>query len=168
MKKSLHTLLLLFLTTLCFAQNDKPQRAAFKFKLAEDNLHYTKINVPQSDYFVKYKMLEIYATEKLNIEVTLQNDTIATMKVVKKIVYPERTIVIDFKQKHERGKLIGIMLNIKNPFDKKLVYDANMFLIGGDKWIPTNVIPVYPKIQSFESWPDPITTLCLCNWHFEK
>lgn len=164
--KTLTSFIFLFIFAVVSAQNDSPQRAAFKFKLAEDNTHYSKINVPKGNYFVKYKMLEIYASEKLNIECTLQNDTIATMKVVKKIEHPERTIVVDFRQQREGRKVMGMMLNIKNPFNKKLVYDANMFLVGNDDWIPTKVLPVHPNIESFEIWPQPITALCLCNWRF--
>jgi hypothetical protein len=168
MKSTLQILLLLFLTTLCFAQNDKPQRAAFKFKLAENERHYRRIKVPQGNYFAKAKLLEIYASEKLNIECTLQNDTIATMKVVKDIVYPERTIVVDFSQQREGRKVIGMLLNVKNPFDKKLLYTTHMFVPGHDEWIATSTIPIHPHLQNFETWPHPIISLCLCDWRFEE
>ncbi len=159
--KTKYTLFLLFLTTLAFAQNDRPKRDSFILKLAVNEKNYYRMDVPRTDYFVKDRILQIYATEKLNIEVTLQSDTIATMKVVKKIKFPERTIQIDFMQKEGL-----MMLNVKNPFDKKLLYTANMFLVGHDKWIPTSTIPIRPHLQSFESWPDPIISLCLDDWRF--
>lgn len=143
-----------------------PQRAAFKLKLYKRDNYYRKLKVPQSNYFAKAKMVEIFASEKLNIEVTLQNDTIATMKVVKEIVYPDRTIVLDFQQQHQGRKGIGMLLNIKNPFDKKLLYDAHMFLLGNKEWTETSVAPVEPHLENTESWHNPIISLCLCNWRF--
>lgn len=160
------TFLLLLITTIGFAQNDKPQRKAFTLKLGVDKAHFYKTHVPQSNYFVKDKVLQIYSSEKLFIETTLQNDTIATMKVVKKIEHPERTIEIDFYQETEGRKVIGSMLNVKNPFDKNLLYDANMFITNHDKWVKTSIVPIPAHLQGFETWGDVIITLCLENWRF--
>ena len=56
------------------------------------------------------------------------------------------------------------MLAIMNPFEKDLEYEAMMFIVGRDKWIETNVLPVPAKLSSYEIWNDVIITLGLNEW----
>lgn len=166
MKPTLHTLFLLFLTTLALAQNENRQRAAFKLKLKVDENRVYTADVPRSNYFPKHKLLALYPSEKVLVEVTLINDTIQTMKVVKHTFYPERTITVEFRQAEEGEKIIGMVLNVTNPFDKKLYYDGYMMLPNSNKWIPTSVMPVNPYVVGVQSWGKTIVTICLDNWRF--
>lgn len=90
------------------------------------------------------------------------------MKTVKENLNPEKTITISFTQQTDGKKNIGMMLKIDNPFDKKLEYKANMFLMKNNKWVSTNVLPVQPKLSHFETWPDIIVTIALSDWKFKK
>ena len=38
------------------------------------------------------------------------------------------------------------------------------YVVGGNKWIPTSVIPIGPKLSNFEMWNDIIISLALDNW----
>lgn len=161
-------LILLSINSFCFSQNEIKQRQPFVLKLAVDKEQFYQMNVEKSNYFVKENILQIYPTEKLNIEVQINNNSITSMKVVKKIINPNTTILVEFKQNIKDKKNEGMMLIVKNPFNKKLIYNANMYIVGHNKWIPTSIMPILPNIVGYETWSDAIVTLALDKWRFEK
>lgn len=57
-----------------------------------------------------------------------------------------------------------MMLKVVNPFKKDLEYEAMMFIVGHDKWIQTNVLPVRANLTGFETWSDVVITLVLSDW----
>jgi len=157
----------LLLHQVLFSQNLRPQREGFTLELAIDEETFYKDDIPKSPYFVKGTMLQIFPTELLNIEVEIKNDSIYSMKVVEKNLHPKKTITIDFKQ-NTKGKISeGMTLAVTNPFDKKLRYEASMYIYGNNNWIETSIIPIYPKIVGYEMWSDVILSLVLKNWKLE-
>ena len=90
------------------------------------------------------------------------------MKVVEKIVEPKRTIQIEFLQNVKDKKPEGMMLKVTNPFDRKLNYNAMMYIVGHNKWLSTSIIPILPNLVNYETWNDVIITLVLEKWRFEK
>ena len=159
---------LVLINFICYSQNEIKQRKPFVLKLAVDNDQFYKTNVEKSNYFVKENILQIYPTEKLNIEVQVSNNSISSMKVVKDIVKPKTTIQIEFKQNVKDRKSESMMLIVKNPFNKNLIYDAQMYIVGHNKWIQTSIMPIAPNIIGYETWSDVIITLALSRWRFEK
>lgn len=167
MKKILY-IVLTFISSFCFSQNEIQEREPFILELAVDSLHFYKMDVPKSKYFVKENIIQIYPSEKLNIEVEIKKDTIFSMKVVEKIIKPKRTIQIEFFQNVKDKKPEGMVLKVTNPFDRKLNYNAMMYIVGHNKWISTSIIPIQPNLMNFEMWNDVIITLVLEKWRFEK
>jgi len=167
MKKILF-IILTFASNLSFSQNEIKEREPFVLKLAVDNEQFYQMDVPKSKYFVKENIIQIYPTEKLNIEVEIKSDTIFSMKVVQKIVEPKRTIQIEFFQNITEKKPEGMMLKVTNPFNRKLNYNAMMYIVGNNKWISTSIIPIQPNLMNFEMWNDVIITLVLEKWRFEN
>ena len=162
--------LLIFVTIFFFnftKAQDKINREAFKLDLAVDSKQYYSTDVPKSPYFVKEKILQIYCSEKLLVETEFKADTIYSMKVVEKNKYPEKTIEISFTQDDKDREKIITILNVKNPFNKTLKYNAMMFTPYSQKWKGTSIIPIEPKLQNYESWPHTIITLVLDNWRLE-
>ena len=159
--------LVIFLYFTANSQNLIPEREAFKLTLAVDNENYYSTLVKKSPYFIEEKILQIYPSEKLNVEVEIQFNKIHTMKVVRQNINPERTITIEFKQETKGNLHDGMALIVFNPFNKNLKYDAEMFLVGGEKWLPTSIIAIPPGIPSYEMWRDTIVTLILSDWRFE-
>ena len=147
-------------------QNDNPNREPFVLTVAVDTINYYQQDVDKTPYFVHNHILQIFPSEKLNIEVEIKNDTIYAMKVVKENLNPSHTIIVDFKQEVNGKEHGSMMLSVMNPFDKKLIYDAKMFVLGSEKWISTSIIPIYPKLTNFELWNDIILSLVLDNWRF--
>ncbi|MBL3549440.1 MULTISPECIES: hypothetical protein [Chryseobacterium] len=143
-------------------------RDAFTLKLKVDSVRFYQQEIKKSPYFVKDDILQIYPGEHLFIEAEVKNGKIETMKVVKDNINPEKTIEIDFSQNTEERKNNGMLLQVKNPFNISLMYDAMMYIVGDTRWIKTSIIPVKPQLQSFEMWNDPIISLVLDNWRLEK
>jgi hypothetical protein len=164
MKQLLITIFGLILSNVCFAQNEVLERKPFTLELAVDTVNYYSEEIKASKYFVQEKILQIYPGEKLLIEVELKNGNIEKMKVVKENINPENTIEIDFFQNKTEKMNEGMMLKVKNPFDKTLSYKAMMFIVGHDKWIKTSIMPVRPKLLGYETWNETIITLVLEDW----
>jgi hypothetical protein len=150
-----------------YSQNDKPKRSSFRFEIAATETQQYGMDVKESPYFVKEKILQIYCGEKIFVECEIQADSISKMKVVEKNINPEKTIVIDFSQNAENRKDIRTDLHVKNPFAKTLKYEALMFTPISEKWKSTSIIPIRPNLENFEMWPHPIITLVLKNWKLE-
>jgi len=147
-----------------YAQNEKPNREAFTLQLPVDGVRYYEQKVEKSPYFVREKILQIYPGEELLVEVEIERNEIISMKVVKENLNPEKTIKINFTQTVEERKSKFMMLEIINPFEKDLEYKAMMFIVGQDRLINTNVLPVEAKLISYEIWPDVIISLVLTEW----
>ncbi len=166
MKNIILALILTFSLSL-HSQNDIPKRSAFKLEIAANETQQYAADIPESLYFVKDKILQIYCGEKIFVECEIQADSISKMKVVEKNINPEKTIIIEFTQNSENRKEISTQLWVKNPFLKTLHYDAFMFTPISQQWKSTSIIPIRPTLQNFENWPHPIITLVLQNWRIE-
>lgn len=162
--KTFFLLLLILFSSLSFSQNEKDNREPFYLNIVVDSDNNYGMDVQASPYFVKDDILQIYPTEKLFIETEVKNDTIYSMKVVKENLYPEKTIVVDFKQSAEDRTKISMFLNVKNPFDKNLIYKARMFTPFSNELKATSIIPVKPKLSAIEIWPHAIVSLVLTDW----
>ncbi|MEM0518681.1 MULTISPECIES: hypothetical protein [Aequorivita] len=166
MKNKITLIIFLISIGISFGQNEKPNREPFVLKLAVDSVNYYQQEIQKSPYFVKDNILQIFPSEKINIEVEIENDSIISMKTVEKVEFPEKTITIDFKQEVKDRKSEMMMLTVKNPFDKTMTYDARMFIVGREELLKTSIIPIRPKLTNFEMWNDVIITLILDNWEW--
>ncbi|GGI56056.1 hypothetical protein [Winogradskyella haliclonae] len=165
--KTLLTQLISLNFLLLYGQNDKPERNAFLLRVEIDSVNYYQQEVIKSPYFVKEKILQIYPSEKLYIETEIKSDSIFSMKTVNENLNPEKTIIIKFNQ-NTKGRLHdGMMLSVKNPFNKTLKYEALMYLNGGTEWIPTSIIPIRPNLENYELWNDIILSIVLVEWRIE-
>lgn len=159
----LFTNLLIF--TVSIAQSN---RKAFTLEIAADETQQYVAEIPESPYFIKEKMIQLYCGEKVFIECEIVGDSIATMKVVELNINPEKTIEVDFKQNAEDRTDISTILSVKNPFNKSLIYDAIMFTPISQTWKRTSIIPIRPNLMNFETWPYAVVTLALEKWRFEN
>jgi hypothetical protein len=154
-------------STFCFAQNEKEYREEFTLKIPVDSVQFYQQEVPKSKYFVKEGTLQIFPGESLYVEAETNGNTITAMKVVKENLNPAKTIEIKFSQSVEGRKHEQMVLEVKNPFDKELSYDAMMYIVGNNNWMKTSIIPIKPKLMNFEMWNDVIITLVLNNWRIK-
>lgn len=150
----------------CYGQQEF--RENFTLKLPVDSVRYYQQEVKKSPYFVKENTLQIYPGEHLFIEADVKEGKLGSMKVVKENVNPSKTIEIEFSQDVENRKHKGMMLQVSNPFDKNLLYDAMMYTVGKSQWVETSILPVKPKLIGFELWNDVIITLVLHDWRLQN
>jgi hypothetical protein len=146
------------------AQNLKPTREAFTLKLAVDGEKFYEEDLKSSAYFPRPGLLQIYPTEKLNIEVEIKADTVFSMQVVKNNLNPSKTIEIVFSQTVENNKHELMMLKVNNPFEKELSYKARMYVVGQEKWSRTSILPIPAKLSGYETWPNVIISLALYDF----
>jgi len=165
--KKLLLIIIFFISYSVYCQNEKAERNAYHLEIAADETRQYAMDVKQSAYFVKDKVLQIYCGEEILVECEIENDTIKSMKVVEKNINPNKTITINFNQNTEDRKQIKTDLLVKNPFQKKLLYDAFMFTPKSQQWKSTSIIPIKPTLQNYEMWPHSIITLVLQNWRLE-
>jgi len=161
------SLLLVFCSTMVLAQNDQPMREAYRLSIAANVTQQYGMEVKATPYFVKEKVLQLFCGESVFVECEVEGDSISSMKVVTQNLNPKKTIVIKFTQDSSDRKNIITSLNIENPFDRDLIYEAGMYTPISQQWKSTSVIPIRANLQSFETWPHAIITLVLDHWHFK-
>jgi hypothetical protein len=156
----------LIMADFCFGQQEF--REDFTLKLPVDSVRYYQQEVKKSPYFVKENTLQIYPGEHVFIETELKEGKLESMKVVKENVNPSKTIEVEFSQDTEDRKHKGMVLQVSNPFDSNLLYDATMYTVGEPKWVETSILPIKPKLTGFELWNDVIITIVLHNWRLQN
>jgi len=168
MKKLTFILTFFFTATLCFGQaNYLPERKAFRLSLVVDDTTFYSVNIKASAFVLPDNTVQLYSGEKVYVEVEIEGNEIKSMRSVKENNNPAKTLTISFVQHTEGRKHDQMVLEIANPFKKKLEYTAHIFLMKQNKWVGTNVLPVSEKITAFENWPDIITTIALSGWMFK-
>jgi beta-lactam-binding protein with PASTA domain len=168
MKKAILIILMAFITISAYAQNnDQPTREAFKLTLAVDDTNFYATDIKQSAYVLKDNTIQIYPGEKVYIETEVANNEVKSMKCVKLNLHPEKTITLSFEQIAEGKKHQRMMLKVSNPFDAKLTYKAHIFLMKQKRWVATSALPVLPKKDGYEIWPEVIITIAVSDWKLE-
>jgi hypothetical protein len=162
-----HLLILFSVMAFTIGQGqNKKHRESFNLRMKADSDKFYSLEVPQSDYFVKDKVLQIYPSETLLIEAEISGDSIVSMKVVEKNAHPEKTIIVLMDQ-IVTGKKIVTILNVKNPFNRKLHYDAALATPKNKEWKSTGTYSARANRESHESWPFAIIMLQLDKWRFD-
>jgi hypothetical protein len=145
-------------------ENMKADRPAFKLIFPVDSDSFYESEISAGPYMVGPDVLQLYPNEKVFIEMETKKGKIMGMKVVRENKKPDRTVEVSFDQLTEGKQHQQMMLKIINPFDNHLQYRASIFVMKGNKWVPSHVLPVMPHLTSFETWPDVIVTIALDKW----
>lgn len=163
--KKLYLIIILF-PFIFNAQNEKLQREAFTLNLTEENGNSFRKEIPMSSYLIGKGILEIYPTEKINLEIEVRNDNIYSKKIVNKITKPKQTITVYFYQNVTK---METRLNVYNPFKRYILkYDAEIFLLKREKWVVGEVLQVEPKKEVSEVWVNTMSAAKLWNWKLIK
>lgn len=102
------------------------------------------------------------AGQEINIEADVSGDTLVNYKVVDKITQPKKTITVSFKQEKD----IGMMLVVKNPFEKTLKFNMAIMPMDKDGLFKTSSCPIIAGGSIYEMWPEPIFQILLTNPKF--
>jgi len=153
---------------LCLAQSTVNSRPPFNLKLFVNDSTFYEAKMAATMFVIDKKTIQIFPGEKLFIEAELANDSLVNLKVVPEIINKEKTLTIVFMQENENKLHKQMRLSITNPFSKQLEYNAQINLMKYKKWTKTSVMPALPGLESYEIWPDIITTAVLYNFHLKN
>lgn len=159
---------LMFLTIHVFAQNDNDRalRDSFSLIMPVGVETYYESPIPSSPFVVGPKILQLFPGEAVLLEIEEKDGQIINIKTVKENKYPERTLEISFTQNLEGKVHSSMVLKVKNPFKRDLMYDATIRLMKTEKWVETSIVPVKAGLFGFEMWPDVIISIALHEWKF--
>ena len=142
------------------------KRTPYTLKIEVNKESFYEDKIGATPYVFPNNGMQIYPGETIYVEVDEENGIIKSIKAVKEITKPNTTLTIKFSQKSEKKIHEMMMLEVKNPFPKNLIYDAKMLLLSNKKWVDTSIYPVMAELSGFEIWTDIIISLGLGNWKF--
>lgn len=108
----------------------------------------------------KIDTILIKKNNKLYFETEYDLENILKFKEVSTIMDSVKTISMELTF----DETMGTMLKIFNPFNKKLVYKAELYSYKKKDYIETSTVPVYPKTSSYETWPNKIDQIRLTGF----
>jgi len=149
-------------------QDSLLKRTPYKLSIAVDKKTVYEEMLKEAPYVLPDKTIQLYPGETLFIEVDQTDGNIQSLKAVKEIKDSSKTVILKFVQVVEKKKHAQMMLTVVNPFRYNLVYQANIFLLNQQKWVKTNVYPVFAGISGIETWQDIIISAGLGGWAFQK
>lgn len=167
--KVIATALALTTTLFAFAQDSTQlKRTPYRLKVAVDKKSVYEEDIKATPYVLPNKAIQLYPGETVFIEIEQENGVVKSVTAVEKVVNPEKTVKISFTQSVEKKVHELTTLKIENPFSQNLIYTSKIFLLKQQRWVNTNVYPVYAKLSAFETWPDVIISIALGDWAFKK
>jgi hypothetical protein len=117
-----------------------------------------KYNI-QNKYIYKDSIF-LFKGDKINIQADSNNYSLMNFHFVSEILDSSKTITLSFTIESFNNKN-GMILKIYNPFNKKLIYNAKIRTLKNYKYVETSVIPIMPRLFSFETWPYEIESIIL-------
>jgi len=115
-------------------------------------------------FVVGARALQLFPGETVFLEIEETNGSITNIKTVKENKVPDRTLEISFTQNLEGKAHSNMMLKVKNPFKRDLLYDATIQLLKSGRWVKTSIVPVKAGLMGIEMWPDLIMSIGLGEW----
>ena len=162
------SLMLLSLDVFAQSDNDRPVRDSFTLTMPVGNDMYYESHIQSSPFVVGPKILQLFPGETVLLELEEQNGVITNIKTVKENKNPDRTLEIKFVQNVEGKTHSNMMLKVRNPFKRNLLYNATIRLRKSEKWVETSIMPVTAGLFGLEIWPDVIISIALDEWRFVK
>lgn len=140
-----------------------PMMPATKVQLILSENENTVVEYP-SRPCVYNDRVNLIPGEVILIDAEIIGNKLVNLKHVSKVEHPERTIEWSFTQNKD-SKCPYMVLRIKNPFDKGLIYQEDIQRHGRETLTSSCTVVAPAKIVSFESWPYPLTRIQLRNFH---
>ena len=107
--------------------------------------------------------VNLFPGEAVELTVTIENGEIKSLNYDPDSFDSRKVISVRFSQNDEEP--YGMMLVVKNPFERYLRYEAFLAVPNRDGFAYTSSCPVGPGMSTFESWPHPISHIVLTNIH---
>jgi hypothetical protein len=159
-----------FLVTLAYAQSqavpatqDPVFRAPFDLKLHIDIQHYYEQHFDKVPYVLDNDVY-LFAGESFGVNVIVVDNQITGLTYQPDL--KKCDIVFSFTQEKVHKDQMMMMLVTQSRLQHRLLLDALMTVPDQKGIFKTSILPIEPKLSSFESWPHPIVQLVLRNLRF--
>lgn len=140
-----------------------PCRRGTSFKLKKEDGTYFEYTSAIAPPVIQPPYISIYPSEVIYIEADVVNGELIDFDHVNQITDEARTITFEFSQKDDIGSGTGMLLTVKNPFNKPLRYNIGMMPLSEESLFKTSSCPVLPGSSVYEHWPFPIFQLIFAN-----
>ena len=94
----------------------------------------------------------VIAGQTVYFEADIKNDFLTNLKLVNVVSNPQKTVTAKLEQMEDGG----MMLSLKNPFDKHLRIKMGIMPLDKEELYATSSCPVIANGGSYEMWPYPI------------
>lgn len=139
-----------------------PCRPPTTVRLRLNDKEYFEMEFPKSPY-VADGFINVLAGEELNVEFDGGDGRLTSPRYVKTPAKPEHTVSLRLEQTDE-----GMVLRVKNPFGKSIVYDCLIQHYNEERFRKTSIIPVGGGLMSFEMWPYPVAQVIISNVRYSS
>ncbi|HUM06796.1 MAG TPA: hypothetical protein VLT90_15125 [Terriglobales bacterium] len=163
-------LVLPFLSCALLAQDNSSKEAPaltfrepFTLKLRVDKDHYYEQHFDKVPY-VAENDIYLFLGDHFGINLTDNKGEFLTIAYQPDIAKAD--VQFGFTQEKAGDGIFMMMLTVQNKTDRRLSYEALMTVPKREGILKTSVVPIEPRLSSFESWPHPIVQLVLRNFRF--
>lgn len=158
MKKHLLVLLALFTAAQASWGAGEIFREPFTLNLHIDKERYYEEKFDKIP-FVHNGAIYLFKGEKFGVKVDFENGLAKAVSYTSNI--KEADIVFEFSQEISNDGGTTMLLKTQNNTNTTINLDALMTVPGKETILRTTILPLEPKMGSYESWPHPIIQLVL-------
>lgn len=108
---------------------------------------------------IQDQIVVVLAGQTVFFEADVKDGLLTNLKLVDDVVNSQKTVTAKFKQM-ENG---GMMLSLRNPFDKQLKFRMGIMPLDSESLYKTSSCPVISGGGSYEMWPYPIFQVLLAD-----
>ena len=135
-------------------------REPFTLKLRVDKDHYYEQHFDKIPYVAEN---DVYVFLGDHFGVNLTDNKSEFLTVTYQPDSAKADAQLGFTQEKSGKGMFMMLLTVQNKLNQRLSYEALMTVPKREGILKTNVLPIEPRLASFESWPHPIVQLVLRN-----
>lgn len=139
-----------------------PCRPMTTVRLKLNKKEFFEMEFPKGPY-VAEGFINVLAGEEFLVEFDDADGELSNPHYVKTVAKPERTVSFRLEQTDE-----GTILTVKNPFSKSIIYDCLIQHYSEQRLQKTSIIPVQPRLTSFEMWPYPVAQVVISKVRYAQ
>ena len=138
-------------------------REPFTLRLRVDKDHYYEQHFDKVPYVAED---DVYIFLGDHFGVNLRDNKGEFLSVTYQPDSAKADVQFGLTQEKAGNGMFMMLLTVQSKLDHRLSYEALMTVPQKDGVLKTNMLPIEPRLASFESWPHPIVQLVLRNFRF--
>ena len=131
-------------------------------KIRIDQTQYLEIDLAGT-VIAHESNISIYPGETYSISARIKNGQIVDLTPVKGMPDRAKHLRVSFVQQASQDGELSSLLQVFNPFEYPLRYEAYIDFDGSNNFVYTSSCPVKPGLTTYEHWPRAIVHLVMTN-----